>query len=96
MTTLFELIVCLLQQFSDYVAEGVIAVLNLAIAGVGAAAVAIIAALPAMPSFPQGGSWGWLNWALPVSSFVALLGTIVGLMAVFFAARIALNWVRAL
>lgn len=96
MSTLFDLIVCLLQQFADLVAKGVIAVVNVVIVAFGASASALVAALPPMPSFPSGGTWSWLDWALPVSSFVGVLGTIVSLMLAFFALRIALNWVKAL
>jgi hypothetical protein len=95
-TTLFELIVCLLQQFANLVAAGVIAVVNLAIVAFAAAAAAVVAALPDMPAWPSGGAWSWLNWALPVSSFVGVFGSIVTIMVAFFALKIALNWVKAL
>jgi hypothetical protein len=96
MTTLFQLIVCLLQQFASLIAAGVVAVINALITSVGTAVTLLVALLPSMPDWPTGGDWAWLNWATPVSSFVGLLGSIATLMAVVFLSRVALRWVKAL
>jgi hypothetical protein len=90
-------ILCLLTLFAQFVAEGCVIVANLFIVGIAASAAALLAVLPAMPTFPtRSPTWVWLNWMLPVSSLVALIGTALALMVAWFGYRVVLNWVRAL
>lgn len=90
-------ILCLLTLMAQLVAEGLVVVVNLFIAGLAAAAAALLAVLPPMPSWPNDSvDWSWLNWALPVSGLVALLGSVVTLLVAWFGYRIVLNWVKAL
>lgn len=94
---ILDAFLCLITLFADLVAKGCVIVLNLLIVGIAASAGAILAVLPNMPAFPtRSPDWQWLNWFLPVSSLVSLLGTGLGLMLLWFGYRVVLNWVRAL
>jgi hypothetical protein len=98
MTTLFELFVCLLEQFAELVAEGLMDVLNAVVVACAAVIGVVVALLPDMPSWPTGtsGVWGWLNWALPVASYVGVFGSVATLIALYLGLRIALKWMRTL
>jgi hypothetical protein len=89
---------CLITRFADLVATGFIEALNFIIVGLGALIVGLVALMPTMPSFPAAltGSFAWLNYFVPVSSFIALIGTGITLTIAWIAIRIALNWLKAI
>jgi Mg2+/Co2+ transporter CorB len=96
-TGILDAFLCLITLLGQAVAWGVMTVCNLVIAGLGAVLPPVIAALPNMPDWPVGShNWTWLNWALPVSGIVALLGSILTILVAWFGYRIVLNWVKAL
>ncbi len=89
MVGVLEAVICLLSNFVAYVEVGAIDCVNWCIAGLGAALLAILPYLPTIPSFPtvtgDSGLWTWLDWFIPVSSFLALGGTILTVFVGFLA-----------
>jgi energy-converting hydrogenase Eha subunit A len=97
--TIVDLFVC-------WVETGVMTVLNLVIAALGAAIAALALLMPTMPDFPTTPSWlsstgptpvlGWIAWFFPVHQLVLMLAFFLSAWLLWFALSIVLRWAKAI
>lgn len=81
-----------------WIIDGLVQVVNMFVAAIGLAISGVMFVLPNMPTrptIPDDGVVGFMNWLFPVEAFIAnaLIG--IGLLILFFAARIFLRWGKA-
>ncbi len=90
---------CAILTLPQFILDGLVAVVNLAIVALGYAAEQAVGALPTMPEAPGPPSSGIvaaLNWFFPLAVIVSALAGITALWVAVLAARQALKWVKAL
>jgi hypothetical protein len=88
-----------------FVWSGILGVLvdaiNLVIAKLAVAITALLSILPNMPALPTPPSQlvaveGWVAWALPVSTILAMLVFTASMYLLWYAVSIALRWAKVL
>jgi hypothetical protein len=92
---------CAIVQLPERIADWLVALVNLFIAGIAGAAQTVIDALPDMPDVPTlpgsvSAGLGWANWFLPVQTLVTQFVAVLGLVVLFSGVAIVLRWVKAL
>lgn len=91
----------ILGDFLNWIKEGIVWVVNLVIASIGALISYIVGVLPAMPSLPSlpsivtdGFAYG--NYWFPVGYAITLAGIVLTLWIAWMIAAIPLRWAKAL
>lgn len=109
LTGILNWIICLVESFFYYVADGIVWAINISIAGIAAALVDILALLPDMPDLPSTPDWsplgagptfsdveGWVAWFWPVNTTVQILAFLVLAYLVWQGVSILLRWAKAI
>jgi hypothetical protein len=92
-------ILCAIEQLAFWIADRLIEVCNLFIAGVATFLLALLTLLPNMPTgtyTPSGTILGMINWLLPVGQMVATLTLVASMWLVLLVVRVGLKWAKAL
>jgi len=96
---LLQEILCAVERLAALIVNGLVAVLNQMITGIGIMLEVLLSLLPNMPEAPappSSGVLGFMNWFIPLAPLATLLVTMGGMFGAFLLVRIGLNWMRAL
>lgn len=82
MLDLLTRILCAIRNLALWIADQLVALLNLFLAGVAALVAAVIGLMPdfpAPPSIPRTSALGYANWFFPLADVAALLSVFAGI-----------------
>ena len=87
-----------LRSIPFWVADQVVAIINLVIAGFGALLGTAVSVLPAFPEAPAmpGGILEVFLWIVPMGEIVILTSALVTAWVTFLGVKVVLNWTKAL
>lgn len=94
---LMDFLICLVKYASGLLVAGLIGLVNLLIAGIGALVGFLIGLLPEVQlgsiSLPDQLAWG--NWLFPINHAVAALLLVVTVLVAWTVINIGLRWAKA-